>query len=280
MAGKLLETEIAFRGTVPDDIAATGVRGRQTQFFDPLVVRDRETGDPLDNNAILKYLLKNSEIDISLRTLGQAFFPRVIAIGTTPSEIIPPNRYPRGYILMNANITISGIVGQVTVFPVGTVWPVGVTNSIPVNVSGYGGASFYMDVTEASAGNGSVDLQSQDPLSGNWVTVQSDIFNFGPGPIAVGTYHANVGPLGIDNSARLVVTIAGDTATGSIVALLKPALAGNVSGGAVFLGGPDVNTTIGFPLLAGSRESIYMKENSSLYGVAVAATSLNLFELQ
>lgn len=280
MAGKLLETEIAFRGSIPDDIDATGIRGKQTQFFDPLVVRDRETGDPLDNNAILKYLLKNSEIDISLRTLGQAFFPRVIPIGTTPSEIIPPNRYPRGYILVNANITISGIVGQVTVFPVGTVWPVGVTNSIPINVSGYGGASFYMDVTEASAGNGSVDLQSQDPLSGNWVTVQSDIFSFGPGPIAVGTYHANVGPLGIDNSARLVVTIAGDSATGSIVALLKPALAGNVSGGAVFLGGPDVNTTIGFPLLAGSRESIYMKENSSLYGVAVAATSLNLFELQ
>lgn len=280
MAGKLLDTEIAFRGSIPDDIASPGVRGVQTEFFDPLAVRDRETGQPLDNNAILKYLLKNSQIDISLRTLGNAFFPRAIAIGTTPSQIIAPNRYPRGYILVNANITISGIVAAVTVFPVGTVWPVGVTNSVAINVSGHGGASFFMDVTEASAGNGSVDLQSQDPLTGNWVTVQGDIFGFGPGPIGIGTYYATVGPIGIDQNARLVVTIAGDTATGSLSATLKPALAGNVSGGAVFLGGPDVNTTIGFPILAGSRESIYMKENSALYGVAVAATSLNLFELQ
>lgn len=280
MAGKMLDTEMAFRGSIPDDIGATGVRGRETEFFDPLVLRDRETGQPLDNNGILKYLLKNSEIDIALRTLGQAFFPRAIAIGTTPSEIIPPNRYPRGYILVNANITISGIVAAVTVFPVGTVWAVGATNSTSINVSGHGGAAFFMTVTEASAGNGSVDLQSQDPLTGNWVTVQSDIFGFGPGPIATGTYYANVGPLGIDQNARLVVNIAGDTATGSLSATLKPALAGNVSGGAIFLGGPDVNTTIGFPLLAGSRESIYMRENSSLFGVAVAATSLNLFELQ
>lgn len=275
-----LDTEIAFRGTIPKDIDATGISGKTTAFYDPLVARDRETGEPLDNNGLLKYILKNTDIDILLKTIGNAFFPRVVAIGTTPSVIIEPNRSPRGYILLNANISVSGIVSTVTVFAAGTVFAVGTTNSVSINVSGHGGAAFFMNVTEASAGNGSVDLQTQDPLSGNWVTSQSDIFGFGPGPIAIGTYYANVGALGIDQNARLVVTIAGDTATGSISATLKPALAGNVSGGAVFIGGPDVNTTIGFPILSGQREVVYLKENTSIYGVAVATTTLNLFELQ
>jgi len=277
VAGKFLDTEISFRGSIPDDIAAPGLRGRITQFYDPLDARSRESGELLDNNALLKYILKNTDIDILLKTIGNAFFPRVIAIGTTPSEIIAPNRSPRGYILINANQTISGIVTAVTVFPAGTVFPVGVTNSTAINVSGHGGAAFFFNVTELSAGVVTVDLQSQDPLSGNWTTVQSDIFS---GAAAVGTYYANVGGLGIDQNARLVVTVAGDTLTGSISATLKPALAGNVSGGAIFIGGPDVNTTIGFPILAGTRETFYLKENTALFGVAVATTALNLFELQ
>jgi len=277
MSGKFLDTEISFRGTIPDDIAAPGLRGRITQFYDPLDARSRESGELLDNNALLKYILKNTDIDILLKTIGNAFFPRVITIGTTPSEIIAPNRSPRGYILINANQTISGIVTAVTVFPAATVFPVGVTNSTAINVSGHGGAAFFLNITEATAGPMTVDLQSQDPLSGNWTTVQSDLFS---GAVAVGTYYANVGGLGIDQNARLVVTVAGDTFTGSISATLKPALAGNVSGGAIFIGGPDVNTTIGFPILAGTRETFYLKENTALFGVAVAATALNLFELQ
>lgn len=280
MAGKFLDTEMSFKGTVPDDIAAAGIRGRVTQFYDPLDARSRESGEILDNNALLKYILKNTDIDILLKTIGNAFFPRSISIGTTPSEIIAPNRSPRGYILINANQSISGIVTTITVFAAATVFAVGTTNSIAVNVSGHGGAAFFLDVTEANAGSVSMDLQSQDPISGNWVTVQSDIFGFGPGPAAVGTYYANVGGLGIDQNARIQAIVAGDTMTGSLAATLKPALAGNVSGGAIFIGSADVNTTIGFPLLAGSRETFYLKENTALFGVAVAATTLNLFELQ
>ena len=279
MAGKFLDTEIAFKGTIPDDISAVGIRGRTTQFYDPLTARDRESGEPLDNNGLLKYLLKNSDIDISLRTIGNSFFPRSVSIGTVASLIIAPNRNPKGYILLNANISISGIVSSVTVFAAATVFPVGVTNSVSINVSGHGTSAFFLNVTEASAGAGSVDLQSQDPLSGNWVTVQSDIFNNAAG-FVVGTYYANVGPIGVDQNARLQVTVAGDTFTGSMSAILKPALAGNVSGGAVFIGGPDVNTTIGYPVLSGQRETFFLKENTSLYGIAVAATTLNLFELQ
>lgn len=277
MPGKYLDTEIAFRGPIPEDLLTAGIRGRTTAYYDPYDARDRETNQLLDNNQLLRYILKNTDIDILLRTLGNAFFPRAVTVGTTATEIIAPNRTPRGYILINPNTTVSGVVTNVTVFPAGTVFPVGVTNSASINVAGHGAAAFMLDITEATAGPMTVDLQSQDPISGNWATVQSDLFS---GAVAIGTYHAFAGPLGIDNNARLVVTVAGDTFTGSIAAMLKPALAGTISGPTVFLGSPDVNTTIGFPLLSGQKETLYLKENTPLFGIAVAPTVINLFELQ
>jgi len=272
-----LDTEMTFRAPTPDDILQTGVIGRMTQYYEPYDARLRETNELLNNNELLRYILRNSDIQVSLQTIGNAFFPRTITIGTTPTEIIAPNRTPRGYILINPNTTVSGVVTTVTVFPAATVFPVGVTNSASINVSGHGEAAFIMDITEATAGPMTVDLQSQDPISGNWVTVQADIFG---GVVAVGTYHADVGSIGIDQSARLVVTVAGDSFTGSIAALLKPQLAGTVAGATVFIGNNDVNTTIGFPLLGGAQERFQLRENTPLFGIAVAATDVRLFELQ
>ena len=278
MSGKWLDTEIAFRGPVPDDILATGIKGRTTSWYDPYDARDRETNRQLDNNQLLSYILKNTDIDILLRTLGNAFFPRQITVGTTRTQLVRPNRVPRGYIFVNPNTTVSGVVTDVVVFAAGTVFPIGVTNSASINVSAHGGAAFVFNVTEVSAGATVVNLQTQDPISGNWATAQSDIFA-GAGTV-VGTFYANVGNIGIDENARLVVTVAGDTLTGSISAMLKPSLAGTISGPTIFLGNEDVTTTLGFPLLSGQRETLYLKENTPLYGVAVAATDLRLFELQ
>lgn len=277
MAGKYLDTEIAFRGPIPEDILSTGIKGRTTSWYDPYDARDRETNRQLDNNQLLSYILKNTDIDILLRTLGNAFFPRQITVGTTPTLLIRPNRTPRGYIFVNPNTTVSGVVTAVTVFPAGTVFLVGSVNSASINVAGHGGAAFILNITEATAGPMTVDLQTQDPISGNWATAQSDIFG---GVVAIGTYYANVGGNGIDQNARLVVTVAGDTMTGSIAAILKPQLAGTVSGPTIFLGNEDVSTTLGFPLLSGQRETLYLKENTPLYGIAVAATDLRVFELQ
>lgn len=277
MPGVYLDTEFTFRAPVPDDINQTGIVGKSTTFYEPYETLNRDDNSPVDNNGLLRRILKNGDIDILLRTIGNAFFPRSISVGTTPTEIIAPNRSPRGYILINPNTTVSGVVSTVTAFPAGTVFPVGVTNSASINVSGHGGAAFIMDVTEASAGPVSVDLQTQDPISGNWSTVQADIFS---GQSAVGTYYANVGAIGIDQFARLQVTVAADTMTASIAAMLKPQLAGTVSGPTVFLGGPDVNTTVGYPLLGGQKETFYLRENTPLFGIAVAATDVRLFELQ
>lgn len=277
MSGKWLDTEIAFRGPIPDDIAGVGIRAIQTVWYDPLRALNRDTNTDLTNNDLLRYILKNTDIDVLLKTLGNAFFPRSITVGTTPTVVIAPNRYPRGYVLINPNTTVSGVVTNVTVFAAGTVFPVGPTNSGTINVAGHGGAAFILNITEASAGPVSIDLQTLDPISGNWATAQSDIF---AGAAAIGTYYANVGGIGIDENARLVVTVAGDSMTASIAAILKPALAGTVAGPSIFLGNEDVTTTLGFPLLSGQKETLYLKENTPLFGIAAAPTNLRLFELQ
>lgn len=276
MSGKLLDTELQFRGPIPDDLLSGGIRGKVTSYYDPYDARDRESGQPLDNNALLRYILKNSDIDILLRTLGNAFFPRSITIGTAPTEIIAPNRSPRGYILINPNTTVSGVVSTVVLFAAGTVFPVASTPSGPVNVAGFGGAAFILNITVGTAAAVTVDLQTQDPISGNWATAQSDIF---AGANAIGTYYANVGAIGVDQNMRLMVNAAGGF-TGSISAILKPQLSGTIAGPTVFLGDANVNTTVGYPILGGGKEVFYLKENTQLFGIAIAATNLRLFELQ
>ena len=276
MSGMFLSDQISFRGPVPSDLSDPGIVGRTVSFYEPYEARDRESGQPLDNNELLRRILKNTDIDILLRTLGNAFFPRSITVGIAPTLLVAPNRYPRGYIFINPSTTVTSVVSTVTVFA-SQVFPVGTTNSASINVAGHGGAAFFMNITEASAGPVTVDAQSQDPVTGNWMTTQSDIF---AGASALGNYYANIGSLGVDQNLRLVVNVAGDSMTASIGAVLKPALAGTVAGPTIFLGGPDVTTTIGYPLLGGQKEVLFLKENTPLFGIAAAATNLRLFELQ
>lgn len=276
-----LDTQIQTSVPIPLDIDKTGVVGEQTLLYDPLRSLDRRSGKDLDNNDALIRILKNTDIDIALRTIGNAFFPRVITLGTAPVQIIAPNRSPRGYILINANTSVTGITSTTTLFAAATVLPVATTNTATIACGGYDTARFFLNVTEVSAGaTTSFNLETQDPISGNWAVAQSDIFQFGGGGAAIGTYYANVGNIGVDDQLRIAAVVGGDTMTCSLAVMLKPALSATIAGATAFLGGPDVNTTIGFPLLSGSRETFYLKENTALYGVATGALTLNLFELQ
>lgn len=277
MSGRWLDTDIQFKGPIPSDINLTGVEGEQTLLFEPLRVFDRRTGVDLDNNGALIRILKNTEIDISLRTIGNAFFPRVVPVGLTPVVIIEPNRSPRGYTLINPNSSSSGIVTTSTVFPAGTTFPIGDTFSASLPANAFGGASWFLNVTEATAGAIQVDLQSQDPVTGLWFTAQTDLF---PGAAALGQYYATTQSLGFDNFNRLRVRVTVDSFDGSIGAVFKPSLSGIVGGASIFLGGPDVNTTIGFPLISGQERTFYLKDNTALYAIAAGATAINIFELQ
>lgn len=281
MAGTWLDTQILSSTPIPSDIEKTGVVGEQTLLFDPLRAIDRKSLKDLDSNAALIRILKNSDIDISLRTIGNAFFPRVITLGTSPSLLIAPNRSPRGYIIINANTSASGITTTLTMFAAATVLPVATTPTAAVSVGGYETARFLLDVTEPSAGVlTSFNLETQDPISGNWAIAQADIFQFSGGGAAVGTYYANVGGIGIDDQMRISAVVDGDSMTCSLACILKPAISATIAGATAFIGGPDVNTTIGFPILSGTRETFYLKENTAIYGVATGALTLNVFELQ
>lgn len=276
-----LDTQLQISTKIPLDIDKTGVEGEQTYLYDPIRSIDRRTNKDLDNNDALIRILKNTDIDIALRTIGNAFFPRVITLGTSPVQIIAPNRSPRGYILINANTSVTGITSTTTLFAAATVLPVATTNTTAIACGGYDTARFFLNVTEASAGaTTSFNLETQDPISGNWAVAQSDIFQFGGAGAAVGTYYANVGNIGVDDQLRIAAVVGTDTMTCSLAVMLKPALSATIAGATAFLGGPDVNTTIGFPLLSGSRETFYLKENTALYGIATGALTLNLFELQ
>lgn len=281
MAGKYLDTELNVKTIgIPHDQLMTGIEGEQISLYDPYRAIDRRDLKDLDNNEALIRILRNTDIDIMLRTIGNAFFPRVITVGTFPTLLIAPNRTPRGYILMNANTSVTGITTPVTAFGLGTVFPIGTTNSADINVSGYESARIILDVTEGSTGPVSVNILTQDPLSGNFAVAQSDIFQFGLGAVEIGTYYANLGSIGVDSVMRVQVVVAGVTMTGSVSSILKPALASSIAGATAFIGGPDVNTTIGYPLLSGTKETFYLKENTALYGVSTGAINLNVFELQ
>lgn len=281
MAGKFLDTELEFSvGKIPADQRMTGVEGESTSLYDPYKAIDRRNLKELDNNQALIRILRNTDIDISLRTIGNAFFPRAITVGTTPTLIIAPNRTQRGYTLINSNASVTGITSAVTMFPAATTLPVGTTNTASVLVSAFETARFFLNVTEGSAGPVSFDLQTQDPISGNWAIAQSDIFQFGGGPAGIGTYYANAGVIGVDDNMRIVAVVAGDTMECSLSTILKPALAASIAGSAIFIGGPDVNTTIGYPLLSGQKETFYLRENTAIYGIATGPIVVNVFELQ
>lgn len=276
-----LDTQILSSTPIPSDIEKTGVVGEQTLLYDPIRSIDRRSLKDLDNNDALIRILKNTDIDIALRTIGNAFFPRVITLGTSPVQIIAPNRTPRGYILINANTSASGITTTLTMFAAATVLPVATTNTAAVSVGGYETARFICNVTEASAGaTTAFNLETQDPISGNWAIAQSDIFQWGGAGAAVGTYYANVGGIGVDDQMRISAIVGGDTMTCSLACILKPAISATIAGATAFIGGPDVNTTIGYPVLSGTKETFYLKENTAIFGVATGALTLNVFELQ
>jgi len=225
---------------------------------------------------------QNTDIQILLQTIGLGFIPRNVTVlpATTnnPTQIIVPNQSPRGYIIINP-AEISGFSTQVTFFP-SLARATGTYTSTTFNVSGVDTARMFLDVTaNATPLTLVVNAQSQDPLSGNWATTQADIFS---GSAAVGTYYADIGPLGVDRVIRLqaVVGAGAGTLTFSISGLFKGGLNTPV-GSTVYIGSPDVNTTFGYPLLPGDKLPVFLRENVGLF--AITATNplvLKIFQLQ
>lgn len=268
--------------TIPRDIELEGIRGRLLHLYDDLDSRSKEDHHALTNNELLRHILKNTDIDILLRTLGNAFTPRSVDVLTTRTELIRANRYPRGYILLNpAPSLTSGVTSSITVFPSALRVP-GTYLSANITTSNFLSARAFLDVTVQAAGATLlVDLQTRDPDTLNFATAQADIF---AGSAAVGTYYANLGQTGVDLIARFRAVVGVNNLTFSMSVILKEGVPveGTVPSSTIFLGPRDLNTATGYPLLPGQKETFFLKENTPLFGIVTAPgpVTIRVFELQ
>jgi hypothetical protein len=139
----------------------------------------------------------------------------------------------------------------------------------------------FLDVTASAGATPAMDIiaQAYDPATGKWADTQA----LWTGVNGTGTLYANPGGLGLatDFSLRWVITGGSPSFTFSVGFVLKDGLPGSEAGIAksIYLGGPGVSTSSGFPLLEGQSRSWYMNENTELWGIADVPLDLKIFEL-
>lgn len=238
-------------------------------------------GSGMSRDEMIQRIMENSDIVTMLNVLQQAFIARPIQVGTTPVLIVDGTK-ANAYIFQNPTPAMS-LTGTGTILAsaarlVGS----GNTQASPIGVASFLNMSLFLNITTAGAQTVTIDALTQDPLSLGWATSQAAVFNLVTG---VGTYYANLGSLGVDQSFAVKWTVAGGTATFSLSYVLKNGLPGGTTGlaNAIYLGGPQVNSTTGFPLLEGHSITEYLYQNVKLYAVSNVASpgvTLNIFELQ
>jgi hypothetical protein len=227
---------------------------------------------------LIEAIKKNTDIELSLKILGLGFHGELIPLtAAVPQLVIRPQKTPRGYIIINP-AEVSGFSSTVTFFPSLLRAPA-TYNSASFNVSGVETVRQFLDVTVQAAGATLVvNAQTQDPLTGNWVTSQADIFGSNA---AVGTYYADVGALGVDQSYRLQAVVGVNNETFSISGLMKGGALLPV-GQTVYLGASqDVNSLTGYPMLPAQREYFFLLDDVPLYAITPTnPMQLKVFYLQ
>jgi len=238
-------------------------------------------GIDIDNPLldVIQAIKANTDIDIALKVLKLGFVSRVIQLTAgVPSQIIAKSKFPRGYIIINPAET-TGFASTVTPFPSLLRAPA-TYNSAAFNVSGVDTARFFLDVTVLAAGGTLVvNAQTQDPLTLGWATSQTDIFS---GSVAVATspYYASIGPLGVDRQLRLQAVVGVNNVTFSVSGLFKSAVL-TPTGSTIYIGDSNVTTLIGYPILAGQRESFWLWDNVELFAISPSEpVVLKIFQLQ
>ena len=234
---------------------------------------------PLSFEQMIRQIMFHTEIEVMLKTLGLAFVPRVVTVGTTPTLIIERSKFPRGYIFINP-AEVSGDDPLITFFPSAN-RAVSV-DSPAFNVQAVDTIRFFLDVTAAVGSDLRIDIQTRDPLTGKFATALSSIFGGTPAvaSMTVGTYYSAVGPTGIDHTVRARAAMTIGNATFSLSGWVK----GNITqytGTTVFIGPRDVNTTIGYPLLPAQKEAFWLLDNVELFAIVPRDTvDLKIIQLQ
>jgi len=132
----------------------------------------------------------------------------------------------------------------------------------------------------------SINAQTKDEVTSNWLGTQSDIFGGTNAVFTTGAlgYYAQLGYLGVDSSFAInaVVGAGAGMITFGVNYLLKEGLPGNPSGVTKtgYLGSNNgVTVDNGFPLLEGQGERFFLRENTDLWGVAGTSIAIRIFEL-
>lgn len=273
----------------PADIVERGPSGTPEQRRFQTLVNAPGTA-PIDGSIaeLLSRISYSTNILTTPLTIGLAFTPRIVNVlpANGPNNatlIIEPNFAERGYAIQNPG-ELSGFSSEVTFFPLLLRTTAGQPyTSTAFNVGGIENATLFLNITAsnpASPGGPAltIDVQSQDPLSGNWATVQVDVF---AGANATGTYAASIGPLGVDKQIRLVANMVGGVSTTFSVSGLFKGTSPTPVGQTVYIGGPDVNTTFGFSILPGDTFFFFLQQNVSLYAITATETlALKIFQLK
>lgn len=219
--------------------------------------------------------------DIAPPSMGDAIYlsrnllGQTIAIGTTPTLILQ-STYAWPYLLLNPSTSV-GLTTSVTGFN-------GIANdtdtTVSFGVSGFDEIHLTLNVTAVAAlATWDIYAQTFDSISATWVRSQAVFIGIG----ATGGYYAFPGSFGVGTDLRFefVRTAGAGTLTCSIGVIMKGGTGGSSAGLAqvAYLGGPNVTTTSGFPLLEGQRQAFIVGEGVELWGIAPSAINIRLFQL-
>lgn len=271
--GQILDLS-SVRKRIPSDLESPTSEFLDIVRYDNYAAMFRNSSEDMSTHDLMKMLVKIQQQRFNLETLGNAFTPFSVTVGTTPTLILAPNKTPRGYLFLNPSQTVNGITTDTTMFASAS-RGAGTVTSVEVNVQAFRTSRFFLNITVAPT-TLQVNLQTRDPLSLNWATAQTDIFF---GVVGVGTYYVDTGEIGTDGFVRLQ-TVSTGTGTWSIAMTSKEAYGGTVSPPGVFLGNGNVTTAIGYPILGGQEKRFLLMDNTPLFGVALVATPLSIFQLQ
>ena len=227
---------------------------------------------PLDD--YLSRIASDTNILSSVAMLRRGLFGRTVMVTTTPQLIITAE-YLRGYIILNPN-ELAGATSAGTLLASLSRNATG--SSATLGVANFMEGHYYLDITATGGGNLTINLETLDPASGNWVVAQTIFSVVGA---TVGTYYAYVGALGTATDSRVSWSISAGNVTFSVGFVLKNGLIGTSSGlsQTIYLGSDGVTVDSGFPLLNGQNEKFFLQENLKLYAVANATLPLKIFEL-
>lgn len=248
-----------------------------TMFMKP----GSEKAKQYERDIILKRILENSDTQVATLVVTRGMIGRNISIGTTPVRVIQ-SQFLRGYIITNVTPSVGlTTTGTILGSALRAASSSGTTQTNPTGVASYREMKLFLNISASGTGVVNVDAQTKDPLSGTWITTQSDIFS---SPSAVGGYYADLGSLGVDSDFAVSWSVSSaGSSTFSIGYILKDGLSGSSAGlsNTIYLGGMGVTSTAGYPLSEGSDLKLFFAPNAELWAVSNIPSGINLriFEL-